>query len=115
MVKIMVEVLIILAIATKEVKQSKTSELTFRERRFLLAYQILETCLKKLVGRTGIENALQKLDKLTADEIWMVAAQSLKAIQCVSTSMKAIEDKVTEGACVHSAKHPRLSWTFLSV
>ena len=31
-VKIMVEVLFILAIATKEVKQSKTSELTFRDR-----------------------------------------------------------------------------------
>jgi hypothetical protein len=100
-VKIMVEVLFILAIATKEVKQSKTSELTFREKPFLLAYQISETCLKKLVGRTDIEDALQKLDKLTADEVWMVAAQGLKAIQCVSNSMKVIEDKVTEGTCVH--------------
>ncbi len=109
MVKIMVEVLFLLAIATKEVTQSKTSELTFRERRFLLAYQISETFLKKLVGRTDIEDALQRLDKLTADEVWMVAAQGLKAIQCVDNSMKVIEDKVTEGTCVHSTDHTRLS------
>jgi len=109
MVKIMVEVLFILAIATKEVKQSKTSEFTFIERRFLLAYQISETFLKKLVGRTDIEDALQKLDKLTADEVWMVAAQGLKAIQCVDNNMKVIEDKVTEGMCIHSTNYPRLS------
>ena len=66
----------------------------------LLAYQISEMCLKKLVGRADIEGALQKLDKLTADEVWMVAAQGLKAIQSVRNGMKVIEDKVTEGTCV---------------
>jgi hypothetical protein len=69
----------------------------------------------RLVGTTDIEDALQKLDKLTADEVWMVAAQGSKAIQCVSNGMKVIEDRITEGTCVHSTSHRRLSWTFLSV
>ncbi|KAN0105136.1 hypothetical protein V8E52_011340 [Russula decolorans] len=51
----------------------------------------------RLVGTTDIEDALQKLDKLTADEVWMVAAQGSKAIQCVSNGMKVIEDRITEG------------------
>ena len=94
MVKIMVEVLSILAFATKEVKQSRTSELT-RERLPFLAYRCLETFLKKLVGRTDIEDALRKLDKLTQDEVRMVAAQSLKEIQGVSDSVQVVEDRVT--------------------
>jgi hypothetical protein len=72
----------------------------------LLVYHTAETFLKKLVGRTDIEDALRKLDKLTQDEVRMVAAQGLKATQCVSNSMKAVEDKVIEGTCVHSTTYP---------
>jgi hypothetical protein len=62
-----------------------------------------------VAGWANMEDALQKLDKLTVDEVWMVAAQGLKVIQCVGNSMKIIKDKVTEGTCVHSTNHPRLS------
>ena len=77
-----------------------------------LGLPISETCLKKLVGRTDIEDALKKLDKLTADEVWMVAAQGLKEIKCVSNNMKVIEDKVTEGTCIDSTNNLCLSGTF---
>jgi len=35
--------------------------------------------VKKLVGRTDIEDALNRLDQLTRDEVGMAAAQGLKA------------------------------------
>ena len=95
MVKILVEVLFILALATKEVKQGKTSELIFGERQSFLAYNSSERFLKKLTGRTDIEDALRKLDKLTQDEVLMVAAQGLRATQGVGTSVQAVDDKIT--------------------
>ncbi|KAH9012828.1 hypothetical protein EDB83DRAFT_2189553, partial [Lactarius deliciosus] len=59
-VKIMVEVLSILGIVTKEVGQGRTK-----------AY------LKKLVGRKDVEDALRRLDTLTQEEARMAAAEVL--------------------------------------
>ena len=70
----------------------------------LLAYHLLGTFLKKLAGRTDIEDALKKLDKLTQDEVLMVAAQGLKATQGVDACVQAVEDKMTavfQGARVY--------------
>ncbi|KAI0287884.1 hypothetical protein BC826DRAFT_1178184 [Russula brevipes] len=61
-VKVMAEVLIILGLATREIKQGKTKRV-----------------LKKLIGRSDIEDALQRLDNLMQDEGRMAAAQGLKA------------------------------------
>ncbi|KAI0298484.1 hypothetical protein B0F90DRAFT_1732827, partial [Multifurca ochricompacta] len=60
-VKIVVEVLSILALATKEVKQGRTKKY-----------------LKKLAGRTDIEDALQSLDRLIQEEVRMATAEVLK-------------------------------------
>ncbi|KAH9012835.1 hypothetical protein EDB83DRAFT_323115 [Lactarius deliciosus] len=68
-VKIMVEVLSILGIVTKEVGQGRTK-----------AY------LKKLVGRKDVEDALQRLDALTQEEARMAAAEAL-------TITRSIDDK----------------------
>ncbi|KAN0141624.1 hypothetical protein V8E53_000086, partial [Lactarius tabidus] len=59
--KIMAEVLCLLAIATKEMKQKRT-----------------KTFFKKLIGRNEIEDALQKLDKLEQGELRTVTSQVLK-------------------------------------
>ncbi|KAI9434602.1 hypothetical protein H4582DRAFT_2130964, partial [Lactarius indigo] len=59
--KIMAEVLCMLAIATKAMKQGRT-----------------KTFLKKLAGRKDIEDALQGLDKLEQGELRMVTAQVFK-------------------------------------
>ncbi|KAH9957353.1 hypothetical protein BC827DRAFT_1157345 [Russula dissimulans] len=72
MVRIMVEVLSILAIVTKEIKQNRAA-----------------TFLKKLAGRSDIEDALQRLDKLTQEEGWMAAAQGLMATH-------RVEERVTD-------------------
>jgi hypothetical protein len=56
-VQIMVEVLSILGIATKEIKQGR-----------------MKKYVKKLIGRTDIEDGLKRLDKLTQEESRMAAA-----------------------------------------
>ena len=50
--------------------------------------------MKKLVGRTDIEDALDRLDRLTQDEVRMVAAQGLKATHSVDEKVQAVCDTV---------------------
>jgi hypothetical protein len=50
--------------------------------------------VKKLVGRTDIEDALVRLDGLTQDEVRMAAAQGLKATHEVDDKVKTVEGKV---------------------
>ena len=79
--KVMVEVLRILAIATKEIKQNRASRLILysaMDQAFWLT--VLENLLKKLVGRKDIEDALQKLEKVTVEEARMAAAEALRAV-----------------------------------
>ncbi|KAH9958151.1 hypothetical protein BC827DRAFT_619556 [Russula dissimulans] len=78
-VKVMVEVLLILALATREVKRG-------RIKRFL----------KKLEGKSDIEDALRRLDKLTQDEVRMAAAQDLRATHGVADGVKTVENNVYE-------------------
>ena len=44
--------------------------------------------MKKLVGRTEIEDALGRLDRLTQDEVGMAATQGLKATHEVDDKVK---------------------------
>jgi hypothetical protein len=50
--------------------------------------------LKKLVGRTDLEDALKRLDKLTQEEARMATAQVLKATHNVDDRVKGVADKV---------------------
>ena len=97
-VNVMVEVLCILAIATKEVNQRRASELIPGNRYILPAYCSLETFLKRLVGRTDIEDALLRLEEVTLQEARMAAAESLRAIYGVGSNvqdmLKAMEDRM---------------------
>ncbi|KAH9046688.1 hypothetical protein EDB84DRAFT_632448 [Lactarius hengduanensis] len=74
-VKIMVEVLGILAISTKEIKQGRTKKY-----------------LKKLAGRTELEDALKRLDKLTQEEARMAVAQLLKIAHNVEHKITQVID-----------------------
>ena len=49
---------------------------------------------KKLIGRTDMEDALKKLDKLTQEEAWMGIAQNLKATHTVGESVRRVADVV---------------------
>ena len=61
--------------------------------------------LKKLVGRTNIENALQRLENMTLEETRMTGAETLKAVHGIDNkvddkmnglldALQAVQDKV---------------------
>ncbi len=104
-VKVMVEVLLILAAATKEIKQNRASELIISDRSTILANYSSEKFLKKIVGRKDIEDALQRLEKVTVEEARMAGAEALKAIHGVGNqvgdtvlgvhdTLKVVEDRM---------------------
>ena len=53
-----------------------------------------ETIAKKLIGRTEIEGALKRLDKLTQEEVRMATVQNLKATHTVVGTVATIDDRV---------------------
>jgi hypothetical protein len=53
-----------------------------------------EKFLKRLAGRTDLEDALKKLDKLTHEEARMATAQNLKATHIVDDGVKGVDAKV---------------------
>ena len=80
------EVLQILAIATKGMKQRRTSRPISCDT-LHFAYVGAETFLKKLVGMSDIEDALQRLTSLEQGELLTVIAQ-------VSSDTTAVKDGV---------------------
>ncbi|KAI0267983.1 hypothetical protein BGY98DRAFT_374158 [Russula aff. rugulosa BPL654] len=75
--KIMVEVLNVLGMATKEMRQGR-----------------MKKYLKKLIGRTDIEDTLKKLDRLTQEEARMAAAQILKVANTVDDKVEGIANNM---------------------
>ena len=79
---VVVEVLSILSIATKEMEQSLTSVFLLSDsltHHLTVLTSPSEKYLKKLVGRTDIEDGLKKLDNLIHREHGVATAQVLKA------------------------------------
>jgi len=60
----------------------------------MLTYGCLGKYVKKLVGRTDIEDALNRLDRLTRDEVGMAAAQGLRATHEVDDRVRDVDDKI---------------------
>jgi hypothetical protein len=52
--------------------------------------------LKKLAGRTDMEDALKRLDNLTHEEARMAVAQNRKATRTVDDRVKVVVDRVLE-------------------
>ena len=88
-IKIMVELLSVLALATKQIKQGRFSKyaLTYT---LPLAYRTTEKFAKKLLGDSEIESVLQRLDRLTQDEARMTAAQTLGVVHGLVGNMKVV-------------------------
>ena len=60
----------------------------------VLAERCSEKFGKKLVGRTDMEDALKRLDKLTQEEAQMSAAQNLKATHTVDERVRGVANTV---------------------
>jgi hypothetical protein len=91
--KVIVEVLRILAITTKEIRENRTSELILAENMSSKLSKCLEKYLKKLVGATDsdIECALSRLENAILEETRMAAAEALKGIHVLQDRMRGVE------------------------
>ena len=94
--KILVEVLSILAIATKEIKQGRTSAYFVHNNTSPLTERSPGKYMKKLIGRTDIEDALKRLDILTQEEARMATAQVLKVAHSVDDRVREVADNVDQ-------------------
>ncbi|KAH9169397.1 hypothetical protein EDB89DRAFT_2099004 [Lactarius sanguifluus] len=77
--EIMVEVLTIFGIATKELRRGSA-------KRFL----------KRLAGRTDLEDAVKKLDRLTQEEARMALAEVLRITHSVRDEVEVVDGKVVD-------------------
>ena len=90
LVKIIVELLSTLALATKQVSQGRLSK-------FVLDGMTFYSCdtekfIKKLRGENDIEATLQRLDRLTLDETRATAAQTLEVVYGLVRHQRVVMD-----------------------
>ena len=78
-VKIMVEILSVLALATKQIKQGRLSKCAITHI-LSMAQCTLEKFARKLLGKSEVETVLQKLDHLTQEEARMTGTQTLGVV-----------------------------------
>ena len=93
-VEIMVEVLNILALTTKEVKRKRLSELMSHKFSILYSHFYLERYFRKLAGNTDLEDSLQRLDRLTQEEARMASTEQLKMAQNIDDRVAAVQGEV---------------------
>ena len=53
-----------------------------------------ERYLRKLAGKTNVEDALKRLDKLTHEEAWMATAQVMRATHNVDDRVVSVDERV---------------------
>jgi hypothetical protein len=90
-VKIMLELLSVLALASKQIKQGRFSKCA-------VAYICIspvtqytsEKFTKKLLGESEIEAVLQRLDRLTQDEARISVAQTLGVVHSLVGNVKTV-------------------------
>jgi hypothetical protein len=93
-VEIMVEVLNILALATKELKRERLSELMSHTFISLCSSIYLEKFFKKLAGNTDLEDSLQRLDRLTQEEALMASTVQLEVAQNIDDRVASVQGEV---------------------
>jgi hypothetical protein len=90
-VKIMVEILSVLALASKQIKQGRFSECVVAHTyRLSMTQYTLEKFTKKLLGESEIEAVLQRLDRLTQDEAQITAVQTLGVVHGLVGNVKTV-------------------------
>ena len=77
MVKMMAEVLSVLALATKQIDRGRFSKWS-TSIRYSLVERGTEKFTKKLLGESNIEPVLQRLDRLTQEEARVTATHTLE-------------------------------------
>jgi signal recognition particle GTPase len=84
--KIMAEVLSILALSTKEMQERRIREVYPTEVLDIFSDFETEKFVKRLGGRTDVEDALQRLDKLTQEEMRTTVAKNQEVTYSIKES-----------------------------
>ena len=92
LVKIMVEVLSVLALATKQIKLGRLSK-CIPSHYFVLSQNASEKALSK--GGGEIEAVLQRLDRLTQEEARMTVSQTLEVVYGLVNNVKLVLDSAS--------------------
>ena len=87
--KIMVQLLSVLALATKQISQKRFSKCAVTYT-LSAAQCTTEKFAKKLLGETEIEAVLQRLDRLTQEEARITVAQTLGVVHGLVGNVKII-------------------------
>lgn len=90
--KIMVEVLSVLSLATKRIKQGRLSKRFRIFFIFLVCYVASGTFAKKLLGESEVEDVLHRLDRLTLDEARLTGTETLQVVHSLVSNMKFVMD-----------------------
>jgi len=91
-VKVLAEVLCVLAVATKGIKENCASKSIHGDRSTPSTYSSSETFVKKLIGRSEIEDALQRLETVIEEETRMATTEVLKDMHEVKNTLNAFGD-----------------------
>ena len=89
--KIMAQVLSVLALSTKEMKEKRISGSILLSFCFMADYDT-EKFMKRIAGRTDVDDALQRLDMLTKEESLMMAARNLEIIHRMDANVMATQE-----------------------
>ena len=89
--KIMAQVLSVLALSTKEMKERRISRSVRWVLSFMADYET-EKFMKRIAGRTDVEDALERLDMLTKEENLMTTARNLKITHRVDVNVMAVQE-----------------------
>jgi len=98
--KIMAQLLTILALATKAMTDRRISEPDLSLCPISVAHYVAEMFLKRLIGKTGVEDAVLQLDMLTKEESLMIVGRSLE----ISHEVKCLS--LPEGATIDGKANP---------
>jgi len=94
-VKIMVEVLSVLALATKQINQGRFSEWYWHSSiQFSPFERDTEKFAKKLLGESDVEAVLQRLDRLTQEEARVVSVHTLELVHGLFNTLRVVMDGV---------------------
>jgi len=89
-VKIMVELLSVLALASNQVKEGRLSKCVVTYTLVAMAKFAAEKFAKKLIGDSEIETVLQRLDRLTQDEARMTIVQTFGVVHGLVGDIKVV-------------------------
>jgi len=96
--KIMAQLLTILALATKAMTSGRISESDLLLCPIPIVHHVAEMVLKRMVGKTEVEDAVLQLDMLTKEESLMIVGRNLEITHRVDENVEAMRVLAEDGA-----------------